>query len=227
MVSVADFSRRAREAVAGAGRAIGRALRRSGHRVVVALEERPRVGPVEVDLPYSLPTRDEPLALALFVFAAVTVVFSISLVLGSLALLGEVPWPLVLALGALALVLGVAGNLSPVATYTEERSTQLLRPLIGLGLPVMDRLHTWFNPVVTVLLVLLVLSYDSNNWLLLPAVALMLAWTVTGLLLKLPRDSPWNGPMLVKWAGYMHRRPFVYVIVVVLVAVSLIADYVE
>jgi len=52
----------------------------------------------------------------------------------------------------------------------------------------------------------------------------LVAWMVTGLLLKLPKDSPWNGPALKRWAGAIHKRPFVYVVVIAFVIVGLVAD---
>jgi hypothetical protein len=58
------------------------------------------------------------------------------------------------------------------------------------------------------------------------AAIVVVVWMVTGLLLKLPKDSPWNGPMLRRWAEILHRRPFVYVIVIAFVFVSAVADIV-
>jgi hypothetical protein len=126
----------------------------------------------------------------------------------------------------MALLLGVVGNMTVIAGYLEDHSTTLLRPLVGAGVPLLDALHYWFNPVVAILVLVFVLVHDSNNWLM-PVVSLtLLVWTVTGLLLKLPRDSPWNGPMLRRTATLLHHRPFVYVAVIALAFVSVLADIV-
>jgi hypothetical protein len=227
MGSATELALRVRGYFADAVRGIGRAFRRSFRDVAVAVEERPDLGPLELELPYPLPTREDPIALALFYFSAVTLVVTLTAVPATFVALGHVPLPMVAAVGGLALALGVAGNLSILGRHLEENSTQLLRPLVGAGVPLLNALHYWFGPAVAVLAVAYVLVHPSNNWLMHAAALVLVVWTVTGLLSKLPRDSPWNGPMLRRWAGILHKRPFVYVVVITLVFVSAVADIVH
>ena len=226
MGAMGEFAGRVRGYFTSAGRGLGRALGRSARDVVVTIEDRPDVGPIEVDLPYPLPTREDPLAYLLFMSAMVILVVTVILVLGLYIAEGEVPSDLSITIGAMALVLGVVGNLKVIAGYLKEHSTTLLRPLVGAGIPLLNALHYWFNPVVAVLAFIFVLVRESNNWLMQVAALALLVWMVTGLLLKLPRDSPWNGPMLKNRAGTLHRRPFIYVVLIVLAFVSVLADLV-
>jgi hypothetical protein len=227
MSAVGDIASRVRDGFGTAGRELGRILRRRSHQVAVTIEERPDVGPVRVELPYPLPTREQPMALVLFYGAGLTLVVTLSLVATSYALTGSVPPPLVAAVGAITVVMGVMGNLTVIARPIEENATETLRPMVGAGIPMLNALHYWFNPIVAVLALVYVLVGGSNNWLLPTAALVLMAWAVTGMLLKLPRDSPWNGPMLVRWAGTLHRRPFVYIAVMALVLVGLLADLVD
>lgn len=224
MVAVRDIPGRVREGFGTAGRELGRILRRRSHQVAVTIEERPDVGPVEVDLPYPLPTRSDPLALALFYGAGLTLVITLTLVLTSYLMMGQVPQGMVAAVGAIIVVLGIVGNLTVIARPIEENATQTVRPLVGAGIPILNALHYWFNPVVAVLAIVYVLVRPPNNWLLPVAAIVLLVWTVTGLLLKLPRDSPWNGPMLARWAGALHKRRFVYIAVLALVFVGALSE---
>lgn len=200
---------------------------RSTRDVVTTIEDRPDIGPVEVDLPYPLPTREDPLAYLLFFVAGITLVVTVIIVLGFYLALGEVPSEMAMTVGATALVLGVVGNLKVIAGYLEGHSTQLLRPLVGAGIPLLSALHFWFNPVMAILALIYVLIHPSNNWMMHTTALILLAWMVSGLLLKLPRRSPWNGPMLKRTAGSIHKRPFVYIVVVAMVFVSVLADYVK
>jgi hypothetical protein len=122
--------------------------------------------------------------------------------------------------------MGVAGNLHIVGRYVLENSTQLLRPLAGAGMPLLNAVHYWFGPVVALLAVLFVLLHPSNNYLMHSAAMVLVTWSVTGLLLKLPKASPWNGPTLERWAGAIHKRPFIYVVIMAFVLVSAVADVV-
>lgn len=224
MVAVREIPGRLRDGLGTLGREMGRMLRRRSHQVAVTVEERPDPGPVQVELPYPLPTRTEPLALFLLYGAGLTLVVSLTLVGTSLALTGQVPPSLVRALVGVAVILGIAGNLTVIARPVEENATETLRPMVGAGIPVLNALHYWFNPVVATLALVLALVRPPNNWLLPTAALVLLAWTVTGLLLKLPSDSPWSGPMLVKWAGRLHRRPFVYIALLALVLVGFLSE---
>ncbi len=226
MGSAADFATRVRGYFVDAARGIGRTFRRSARDVVVAVEERPEIRPAELELPYPLPSREEPLALALFYLSFTIVVVTLTAVPATLLALGHVPLPLVAAVGGLALILGVVANLNFLAIHLVDNSTQLLRPLVGAGVPLLKALHYWFGPVVAVLGVVYVIFHSSNNWLLHATALLVVVWAVTGLLLKLPKDSPWNGPMLRRWAGLLHKRPFVYIIIIAMVFVSAVADIV-
>lgn len=177
-----------------------------------------------MELPYPLPTRDEPLAMVLFYGAGLILVVSITLVISSYVLMGYVPPTLVTAVGAMAVVLGVVGNLTVIARPIEDNATTTLRPMVGAGIPLLNALHYWFNPVVAILALVYVATYHSNNWLLPVAALTLLVWAVTGLLLKLPHESPWNGPMLKRWAGTLHKRPFVYVALIALVFTGFLSD---
>lgn len=199
-------------------------MRRTARDVAVTIEERPDVGPIEIELPYPLPTRDDGLAFVLFYVAGIAMVVSVTLVVTSYALMGEVPAAVVDAIGGAAVALAVVGNLTVVARHLQANASSLLRPLVGVGIPVLNALHYWFNPVVSGMGLIYVLLRPSNNWLMPVAVLTLLVWTVTGLLQKLPRDSPWNSPMLQRWARTLHRRPFVYLALIALVAVSYLAD---
>jgi len=224
MSAAGDFASRLRETLGSAGRGLGRAVRRTARDVAVTIEERPDVGPIEIELPYPLPTRDDGLAFVLFYVAGIAMVVSVTLVVTSYALMGEVPAAVVDAIGGAAVALAVVGNLTVVARHLQANASSLLRPLVGVGIPVLNALHYWFNPVVSGMGLIYVLLRPSNNWLMPVAVLTLLVWTVTGLLQKLPRDSPWNGPMLQRWARTLHRRPFVYLALIALVAVSYLAD---
>jgi hypothetical protein len=227
MSAVGDIASRVRDGFGTAGRELGRLVRRRSHQVAVTVEERPDVGPVLIELPYPVPTREEPLALLLFYGAGLTLVVTLALVASSYVLMGSVPGSLVTAVGAIALVLGVLGNLTPVARNIEENATETVRPMVGAGIPVLNAMHYWFNPIVAVMAMVYVLAHETNNWLLPTAALVLLVWAVTGLLLKLPRDSPWNGPMLARWAATIHKRPFVYIVVLVLVLVGVLSDIVH
>jgi hypothetical protein len=227
MSAVGDIPGRVRDVFTTAGREMGRFLRRSTERVAVTVEERPDVGPLQAELPYPLPTRGEPLALALFYGAGLTLVVSLTLVATSYILMGHVPPGLTTALAAIAVVLGVTGNLTVIARPVERNATQTVRPMVTAGIPVLNAMHYWFNPVVTVLAIVYVLVQPVNNWLIPAAAMVMLAWAVTGLLLKLPPDSPWNGPMLERWAGTLHKRPFIYIALLVLVLVGSLSELVH
>ncbi len=227
MSTVSDIPGRVRDVFLAAGRGMGRMFRGGTRKVAVTVEERPDVGPIQVELPYPLPTRSEPLALMLFYGAGLTLVISLTLVVTSYLLMGHVHPGLIVALGAIAVFLGVAGNLTVLARPVEENATQTVRPMVAAGIPVLDALHFWFNPVVAVLALVYVLVQPLNNWLIPVAALILLAWTVTGLLLKLPRDSPWNGPMLERWAATLHRRPFVYIAVLALVLVGALSELVH
>jgi small-conductance mechanosensitive channel len=224
MSGVRDLPGRFRDGVGTFGRELGRMLRRQGRQVVTTIEERPDVGPIDVELPYPLPTRDQPLALVLFFGAGLTLVISMTLVISSYVLMGHVPGSLITAVGAIAVVLGMAGNLTVIARPIEDNATTALRPMLGAGIPLLNALHYWFNPVVAVLAMMYVMVHASNNWLLPVAALTLLVWAVTGLLLKLPRDSPWNGPMLRRWAGRLHKQPTVYVLLIALVSIGFLAD---
>ncbi len=231
MSAMGDRLGRMREGISSFGRDLGeygRDLGRRAHRqakdVAVMVEERPDVGPIEVDLPYPLPTREQPLALVLFYGASLTLVVSLTLVASSYILLGQVPSGLVNAVGGIAVVLALVGNLTIIARPVHENASTTLRPVVGAGIPLLNALHYWFNPVVAVLGVVYVATLPSNNWLMPVAAMVLVAWAVTGLLLKLPRASPWNGPMLRRWAGTLHKRPFVYVALLVLVSIGFLSD---
>ena len=226
MGSAGEFAGRVRGYFIDAGRGLGRAFKRAARDVAITIEERPEVGPVDLDLPYPLPTREDPLAFALFYFSVLSLVVTLTLVASTLVAFGEVPLTLVSAIGTLAVLLGVTGNLHIVGSYIYDNSTQLLRPLAGAGMPLLNAIHYWFGPVVAVLAVLFVLFHASNNYLMHAAAVVLVVWTVTGLLLKLPKDSSWNGPMLKRWVSALHKRPFVYVAVIAFVIISAVADIV-
>ncbi len=227
MGAMGDFASRVRGYFSSAGRGLGRAVGRSTRDVVTTIEDRPDIGVVEVDLPYPLPTREDPLAYLLFFVAGITLVVTVIMVVGFYFALGEVPSEMAVSVGTMALLLGVVCNLKVIAGYLEGNSTQLLRPLVGAGIPLLSALHYWFNPVVAILALIYVLIHPSNNWLMQTTTLILLAWMVTGLLLKLPRRSPWNGPMLKRTAGSIHKRPFAYIVVLAMVFVSVLADYVK
>jgi hypothetical protein len=224
MSTVGDLPGRLKEGLGDIGRELSRILRRQGRSMVITIEERPDIGPIDLELPYPLPTREEPLALVLFYGASLTLVVSLSLVISSVVLMGNVPTPLVTAIGAIAVVLGIVGNLPVIARPLEANATTVLRPMVGAGIPLLNALHYWFNPVVAVLAMVYVMVRLSNNWLLPVAALTLLVWAVTGLLQKLPRDSPWNGPMLQRWASGLHRQPAVYIAIITLVSVGFLAD---
>ena len=227
MVAVREIPGMVRDGFGTFGREMGRMLRRRSHQVAVTIEERPDVGPVQVDLPYPLPTRSEPLALILFYGAGLTLVITLTLVATSYLFMGRVPPELVTAVAAIAVLMGIAGNLAVIARPIEAGATDTVKPLVGAGIPILNALHYWFNPVVAVLAIVFVMARTPNNWLLPTAAMVLLVWTVTGLLLKLPKDSPWNGPMLARWAGTLHKRPFVYIAVLVLVLVGALSEIVH
>ena len=227
MSAVGDLAGRMRDGFSTFGRELGRMLRRRSHDVAVTIEERPDVGPIEVDLPYPVPTWDDPLALVLFYATGLVLVVSVSLVVTSQVLMGYVPTGLVTAIGAIAVLMAIAGNLTVIARPLKRNATSVVRPLVGASIPLLNAVHYWFNPVVAVLALVYVMVHPSNNWLMPVAALVLLAWAVTGLLLKLPRDSPWNGPMLKRYAGTLHRRPFVYIALIVLVSVSSLADLIH
>jgi hypothetical protein len=226
MGAAGEFADRVKGYFGSAGRGIGRALRRTGRDVRITIEERPEIGPVELELPYPLPTREDPLALALFYFSAVTIVVMLFSVPAIYIATGQVPPVMAAAVGTMALLTGLVGNLHIVGRFLHEESTPLLRPLVGAGIPLLRAVHFWFGPLVAVLAVLYVAAHPSNNWLMHGAALVLCVWTVTGLLSKLPRDSPWNGRMLRRWTKVLHRRPFVYVVIVAFVAISAVTDFV-
>jgi hypothetical protein len=224
MSAARDLPGRVWDGIGTFGREASRILRRQGRDLATTIEERPDVGPIEVDLPYPIPTRDQPLALVLFFGAGLTLVISVTLVLTSYALTGEVPAYMVTTVGAIAVVMGLVGNLTVIARPIEDNANTVLKPMMGAGIPLLNALHYWFNPVVAVLATTYVMVQSSNNWLLPVAALTLLLWAVTGLLLKLPRDSPWNGPMLQRWAGSLHKQPTVYIILIALVSIGFLAD---
>jgi hypothetical protein len=224
MATLSGFTGRVRDGFSTFGRELGRILRRRSHDVAVTIEERPDVGPIEVDLPYPIPTREDPLALVLFYATGLILVISVSLVVTSQVLMGYVPSELVNAIGAIAVLMAVGGNLTVIARPLKQNATSVVKPLVGASIPLLNAVHYWFNPVVAVLALMYVMVQPSNNWLMPVAALVLLTWAVTGLLLKLPRDSPWNGPMLKRSAGSLHRRPFVYIALITLVSVSFLAD---
>ena len=124
-----------REGLGTFGREMGRVLRRRSRQVAVTVEERPDLGPAHVDLPSPLPTRSEPMALALLYGAGLTLVVSLTLVGTSLALTGQVPPTLVRALVGVAVILGIAGNLTVIARPIKENATETVRPMVGAGIP--------------------------------------------------------------------------------------------
>jgi hypothetical protein len=227
MGAMGEFASRVRGYFSSAGRGLGRTVGRSTRDVVTTIEDRPDIGPIEVDLPYPLPTREDPLAYVLFFVAGITLVVTVIMVVGFYFAQGEVPSEMAVAVGATALVLGVVGNLRVIAGYLEKNSTRLLRPLVGLGIPLLSALHYWFNPVAAILALIYVLVHTSNNWLMHTTALILLAWMVTGLLMKLPRRSPWNGPMLKRTTSSIHKHPFVYIVILAMVFVSVLADYVK
>ena len=224
MSSAGEFAVRVRGYFTDAGRGLTRMFRRTVRDVVTTVEERPGLGPVDLELPYPLPTREDPLAFGLFYFSILTIVVTLTLTASTLVALGEVPLTVVGAIATLAVILGISGNLHIVGRYVHDNSTELLRPLVGTGMPLLNAVHYWFGPVVAILAVLFVLLHASNNYLMHSAAAVLVAWMVSGLLLKLPKDSPWNGPALKRWAGAIHKRPFVYVVVIAFVMISVVAD---
>jgi hypothetical protein len=226
MASAADYGAQIRDAFSSTGRRINGLLRRSARDVAVMVEERPEVGPFEMDLPYPIPTRDEPLAYVLFYVGLLTIVATITVVPATFIAFGEVPMGMMMVIGTIALVIGTVANLRYVAMSIMDNSTQLLKPLVGLGVPLLSALHYWFGPVLAVLGVTYVIVHPSNNILGHAAAVVIVVWTATGLLLKLQKDSPWNGKMLQRWAGALHKRPFVYIALIATVTVSAFADYV-
>lgn len=224
MGSMGEFAGRVRGYFTEASRNIGRVLRRTSRKVAITVEERPDLGALEVEVPYPLPTREDPLAFTLFYFSVLTVVVTLTAVPLTLLAYGYAPPAMVVAVGTMALILGFVANLHILGAHLRKNSTQLLEPLVEAGMPTLRSVHYWMNVPTVVLVVMFVLIHPSNNWLMHTAALVLCAWLLTGLLLKLPKDSPWNGPMLERWAGTVHRRPFVYIVVIVLVLVSLIAD---
>lgn len=226
MSAVGEFASRVRGYFTATGKGLGRVVRRGGRDLAITIEERPDVGPVEVEVPYPLPTREEPLAYVLFYISVMVVIVTVTASIGSLVATGQVPFVLVAAVAGTAVVLGVVSNLVVIANYLEGHSTSMLHPLVGAGKPLLNALHYWFNPAVALLALVFVLIQPTNNWMIPISALALVAWMVTGLLLKLPGDSPWNGPMLERWAGTLHKRPFIYIVLMAMLFVGIVAELV-
>jgi hypothetical protein len=226
MAGVADFAGRVRGYFVSAGQGIGGLFKKAGRDIAITVEERPEVPLPEVEFPYKFPTREEPVALALFVFVTVTAAATLAAVPVAILAYGYTPRPLVVTVGLLGLAVAIVANVNFIASAIERESTQLLRPMVGYGLPALNALHFWLNPLVAVLAVVFILIRSSNNVIMHAAALALVAWMLTGLMLKLPKDSTWNGPMLQEWAGRIHRQPFVYLVIIIFVFVSLMADLV-
>jgi hypothetical protein len=224
--ALGDFATRVRGYFRDAARWTGRKARGAGSDLATVIEERPPLELPEVEFPYRIPTREEPIALALFIVMCLGIALTVSVLPAAALLYGHAPRALLVAVGLAAVIVGAIANLDIVGRALEEESTQLLRPLVSTGVPVLHQLHYWLNPLLAVLVTAFAIFHRSNNLLMLAAAVVLVAWALMGLMIKLPRDSPWNGPMLHKWAGRLHRTPFVYIAVIAFVFISIATDIV-
>ncbi len=224
MAALSELGTRLRGALRGAADGVGRTTMRATRPVAEAIEQRPALELPEVEFPYRFPTREEPLALALFWTVALSIVAVAMVVPLTVLMYGHATTPLLYALGISAMVVGAVANLNLFGRALRREATQLLRPIVDAGVPLLDVLHFWLSPLLVVLVVAFALARSSNNHLMLVVGALLASWAVTGLLVKLPRDSPWNGPMLQRWAGRLHRTPFVYVALLAMAFTAIAAD---
>lgn len=224
MAALSDLGTRLRGALRGAAGSVGRSTRRATQGVAVAIEGRPPLELPEVEFPYRFPTRGEPLALVLFWTVALSIAAVSTLVPLTVLLYGRAPPSLIYALGVSAMVVGAVANLNLFGRALRKEATQLLRPIVDAGVPVLDVLHFWLSPLLVVLVLAFALVRSSNNYLMVVVAAVLASWAVSGLLVKLPRDSPWNGPMLQRWAGRLHRTPFVYVALLAMAFTGIAAD---
>jgi len=226
MAALGDLGGRVKGSLAGAGTAVADGARATAEGIAAVVEDRPALELPEVDFPYRFPTREEPLALALFWALVLSLAVVLSVVPTAMLLYDGAPAALLWGLGIAALAVGVLANLNLVGRAVQEEASQMLRPLAGAGIPVLDALHFWLNPLAVVLVAAFTIAHSSNNYMMHAAAATLVAWALAGLMLKLPRESAWNGPMLQRWAGRMHRTPFVYVAIVAFVFVGLAADWI-
>jgi len=226
MGALGDFATRVRGYFADAARWTAASAKRAGSDLVTVVEERPPLELPEVGFPYRIPTRDEPIALALFVVLCLGTALTVTVVPAAMLLYGHAPTSMLVTIGLAAIAFLVAGNLNFIASAIEREATHLLRPLVSTGVPVLLQLHYWLNPLAMVLVVMFAIAHSSNNYLMLACAVVIVAWALTGLMVKLPRDSPWNGPMLQRWAGRLHRTPFVYVAIIAFAFISLSADWI-
>ena len=226
MGALGDFATRVRGYFTDAARWTATSAKRAGSDLVAVVEERSPLELPEVEFPYRIPTREEPIALALFVILCLGIALTVTVVPAAMLLYGHAPTSMLVTIGLAAVALLVAGNLNFVASAIERDATQLLRPLVSKGVPVLLQMHYWLNPLAMVLVVAFAIAHSSNNYLMLACAVVMVAWTLTGFMVKLPRDSPWNGPMLQRWAGRLHRTPFVYLAVIAFAFISLSADWI-
>ena len=226
MGALGDFATRVRGYFADAARWTAASAKRAGSDLVTVVEERPPLELPEVGFPYRIPTREEPLALGLFVMLCLGTALTVTVVPAAMLLYGHAPRSMLVTIGLAAVALLVAGNLNFIASAIERDATRLLRPLVSKGVPVLLQLHYWLNPLAMVLVVAFAIAHSSNNYLMLACAVVLVAWSLTGLMVKLPRDSPWNGPMLQRWAGRLHRTPFVYLAIIAFAFISLSADWI-
>ena len=226
MAALGDLGARVKGSLTEAGTVVADGARATAEGIAAVVEDRPALELPEVEFPYRFPTRGEPLALVLFWALVLSLAVVLSVVPAAIVLYDGAPVPLLWGLGIAALAVGVLANMNLVGRAVQDEATQLLRPLAGAGIPVLDALHFWLNPLAVVLVVAFAVAHSSNNYMMLAAAATLVAWALTGLMLKLPRESPWNGPMLQRWAGRIHRTPFVYVAVIAFVFVGLAADWI-
>jgi len=226
MAALGDIGARVKGSFTDAGAAVADGARATAEGIAAVVEDRPALELPEVDFPYRFPTREDPLALALFWGVVLSLAVVLSIVPAAMLLYGGAPVPMLWGLGIAALAVGVLANLNLAGRALQEESTQQLRPLVRAGVPVLDALHFWLNPLAVVLVAMFAVAHRSNNYMMYAAAATLVAWALTGLMLKLPRDSAWNGPMLQRWAERMHRTPFVYVAVIAFAFVGLAADWI-
>ncbi len=226
MAALGDLGARVKGSLTDAGTAMSDGARRAASGIAGVVEERPALELPEVEFPYTFPSREEPFALALFWAVVLSLAVVLSVVPAAMLLYDGAPVPLLWGLGIAALAVGVLANLNLLGRAIQEDSTQLLRRLVRAGVPVLDALHFWLNPLAVVLVSVFAVAHRSNNHMMLVAAATLVAWALTGLMVKLPRDSAWNGPMLQRWAGRIHRTPFVYVAIAAFAFVGLAADWI-
>jgi len=226
MGALGDFVTRVRGYFTDAARWTAEKAKRAGLDLATVVDERPPLELPEVEFPYRVPTREEPLALGLFVMLCLGTALTVTVVPAAMLLYGHAPRSMLVTIGLAAVALLVAGNLNFIASAIERDATRLLRPLVSKGVPVLLQLHYWLNPLAMVLVVAFAIAHSSNNYLMLACAVVLVAWSLTGLMVKLPRDSPWNGPMLQRWAGRLHRTPFVYLAIIAFAFISLSADWI-